>query len=85
VGRTHLDLLAIHPELAADRHMPPERSPQWYRLATPFAGVWVAIADILDRHGFPVPKTILHHLMMIGFYQGRSQGKDRGTTEEKDS
>ena len=85
VGQTHLDLLAIHPELTTDGHMPPERPPHWYRLATPFIGVGIAIADILDRHGFPVPRKILHHLMMIGFYQGRSKGKHRSTPVEKDS
>lgn len=73
VGRTHPDLLAIHPELATDRHMPPGRPPKWYRLAAPFAGPMVAAADALDRRRFPVPKRILHHLMMIGFYRGRTE------------
>lgn len=73
VGRTHHDLLAIHPELATDHHMPLERPPKWYRVATPIAGFLVTAADFLDGHHLPVPKKYMHHLMMIGFYSGRSQ------------
>ncbi len=73
VGRAHHDLLAIHPELKNHPSMPPERPLKWYRLVTPFTGFLVAVADSLDRRNLPVPKKILHHLMMIGFYRGRSQ------------
>ena len=74
VGRAHHDLLAIHPELAHDRHMPPQRPPKWYRFAAPLSGILVAVADTLDRKKLPIPKKILHHLMMIGFYHGQAGG-----------
>lgn len=74
VGHTHHDLLAIHPELLNDRHMPSERPPKWYRFANPFSRIMVATADALDRRNLPVPRIVLHHLMMIGFYMGRSEG-----------
>ncbi|MEN8164679.1 MAG: glycosyltransferase, partial [Acidobacteriota bacterium] len=74
VGRVHHDLLAIHPELENDRHMPPQRPPKWYRLVIPFSGPLVAAVDSLDLRGLPVPKKVLHHLMMIGFYRGRAEG-----------
>ena len=32
-----------------------------------------AVTDSLDRRHVPVPKKILHHLMMIGFYQGQKK------------
>lgn len=74
VGRAHNDLLAIHPELVTDRHMPPQRPPKWYRLAAPFSGLLVAVTDSLDRRKVPTPKKILHHVMMIGFYKGQAEG-----------
>ncbi|MCP4896468.1 MAG: glycosyltransferase [bacterium] len=74
VGRTHHDLLAIHPELAQDPHMPPLVPPSIYRLAGPFARPTIAVCNALDRRGIRVPKRVLNHLMMVGFYEGRSEG-----------
>ncbi|MCD4750576.1 MAG: glycosyltransferase family 2 protein, partial [Thermoanaerobaculales bacterium] len=72
VGRTHHDLLAIHPELLRNPYMPPERPRKWYRFTGPFVGFMVGAADALDRRNIPVPKKVLHHLMMIGFFRGRA-------------
>ncbi len=73
VGRTHHDLLAIHPELARNPYMPPILPPSWYRLARPFAKPMVSIFNAFDRRRLRLPKRVLHHLMMIGFYNGRDE------------
>ena len=76
VGRTHPDILAIHPELIDSPHMPPRRPPTAYRLVEPFAGALVPLADALDRRMIPVPRKFLHHLMMVGFFKGRREAVD---------
>jgi GT2 family glycosyltransferase len=71
VGATLHKLTDLHPELARDPHMPPPAAPSWYRLARRLMPLVVPIASAVDRRGVALPRKILHHLMMIGFYAGR--------------
>jgi GT2 family glycosyltransferase len=73
VGATVHKVTELHPELARDPHMPPPEAPSWYRRIRLFAPLVARIASAVDRRGIALPKKLLHHLMMIGFYAGRDR------------
>lgn len=73
VGQALPTLLRLHPELAGDPALPPERPPWHWRVFWPFAPLLAPVAGWLDRAQVPLPKKLYKGLLLWAFYRGWQQ------------
>jgi len=74
VGRGIHTLLRLHPELAGSPYLSPREPPRWFPLGRRLIPPWIPAIAALDRRGLPLPRALLHRILLCGYYLGVSEG-----------
>jgi hypothetical protein len=74
VGRAFHTLLRLHSELAGDSRFTPPAPPGWYRAARLVVPPLLGLFSALDGMRIPLPRGVLHRILMCGYHTGHLQG-----------